>query len=118
MASCTYNGVSFDVDGQESNTRPEWTVREYSIWRQKIPFSNLEEVQDGGRSNETLEVTAIVYSAADKAALLASQGVTKRTLSIYGRSDTNVWLPTASNVRRHAWQDWWILSLTFEREVA
>jgi hypothetical protein len=118
VADCTYAGISFDVQA-EGNTRPEWHVREYTIYRTKIPYSNKEEIQDGGRSGEVLEFTAVFYSTADWVTFRAAQSpVTKRTLHIYGRDDANVKLASLAKARRHAWHDRWYVSVTFERASA
>lgn len=114
--SSTYAGVTFGVRVESGAWAPHWR-QPSNISVRHIPYSNLDDVQSGGRGNFRLEVLARVTSLANLVTLQSSVDLTARTLTLEGTAYTTTYLIEVGQPRRIARTgvDHWEVPLTFMR---
>lgn len=113
----SYGGVTFSVVKVDGFVRPEWT-RQAAITVRRVPYANKDDIQSAGLGNATITVDIDSTSAGAVAALVALQGVTKRTLTdLFGTNHSNVMLLDVSAAATYDVGTRAIARLTFSREA-
>lgn len=87
----TYNTVSFDVETTADGVRNTWS-RRARITQRAIPGGNKTDTQYTGLENYSLTVLANLASESAMLQLVASVGITKRVLNVFGTDYANTML--------------------------
>jgi len=117
MAS-SYAGVTFEIPAS-ADTHPFWQ-RERRIQRTPVPGGSVEYLVDTGSSNLKVTYRVTVRGAnalADFSTLLASVGITKRTLVLFDETIGSVMMTQAAGATKRDFGSWYEADFTFEREA-
>lgn len=114
----SYAGITFEVVS-EGVAHPVWT-RKRRVQRTEVPAGSFDYLVDTGSGNLTRRVRVAVRgisAAGDFAALVAAQGITKRTLVLLGETSTGVMLTNVEGETKRDFGAHYEADLTFEREA-